>query len=134
MVVQGGFSIAFLNGGAYEYGTNKVAVNYGNLLVGSFTRLSTGTNSVHLRQLGCHAIAEPAAHPFNPGLGAGTQINASAKSDGFAPYSQQWNVNVQRELAWNTFVTAAWVGNRVIHLPSQLNKIEPDGSQIPGAG
>ena len=38
MVVQGGLNIAFLNGGAYEYGTNKVAVNYGNLLTGSFTR------------------------------------------------------------------------------------------------
>src|ERR1700736_6084226 len=27
-VVQAGFSVAFLNGGAYEYGTSKVAVNY----------------------------------------------------------------------------------------------------------
>ena len=44
-VVQAGFSVAFLNGGAYEYGTSKTAVNYGNLLVGSFTRLSGGTNS-----------------------------------------------------------------------------------------
>ncbi len=45
MVVQGGFSVAFLNGGAYEYGTSKTAVNYGNLLVGSFTRLTSGTIS-----------------------------------------------------------------------------------------
>jgi hypothetical protein len=33
-------------------------------------------------------------------------------------------VNVQRALPWSTFLTAAWVGNRVIHLPSQLNKID----------
>ena len=45
MVCRAAFAIAFLNGGAYEYGTNKVAVNYGNLLVGSFTRNSTGSNS-----------------------------------------------------------------------------------------
>ena len=43
MVLQAGFDVAFLDGGAYEYGTNKVAVNYGNLLVGSFTRNSTGS-------------------------------------------------------------------------------------------
>ncbi len=42
-VVQGGYSVAFLDGGAYEYGTNKVAVNYGNLLAGSFTRSSTNS-------------------------------------------------------------------------------------------
>ena len=51
-VVQGGFDVAFLNGGAYEYGTNKVAVNYGNLLTGSFTRNSTGSNHIVLRKLG----------------------------------------------------------------------------------
>ena len=33
----------YLDGGAYEYGTSKVAVNYGNLLVGSYTRNSTGS-------------------------------------------------------------------------------------------
>jgi outer membrane receptor protein involved in Fe transport len=33
-VLQGGFSMNFLDGGAYEYGTSKVAVNYGNLLDG----------------------------------------------------------------------------------------------------
>jgi hypothetical protein len=28
---------------------------------------------------------------------------------------------VQHELPWNTFMQVAWVGDRVIHLPSQLN-------------
>ncbi len=42
-VLQGGTSVNFLNGGAYEYGISKVAVNYGNLLVGSYTRNSTGS-------------------------------------------------------------------------------------------
>jgi hypothetical protein len=120
-VLQAGFSIAFLNGGAYEYGTNKVAVNYGNLLTGSFTRLSTTTNQSSLGSWDTTQLENPAATPFSPSLGVGTQINDFSKNDGYAPYSQQWNVNVQRELPYNTFVTAAWVGNRVIHLPSQLN-------------
>ena len=120
-VLQAGFSVAFLNGGAYEYGTNKVAVNYGNLLVGSFTRGSTGSNVSSYGSWDTNIMPNPSATPFNTGLGVGTQINDFSSVDGFAPYSQQWNINVQREMPWNVFVSAAWVGNRVIHLTSQLN-------------
>ncbi len=124
MVFQGGFSIAWLNGGAYEYGTSKVAVNYGNLLVGSFTRNNTGSNTSSYGLWDLTPLPNPAPTPFSPSLGVGTQINVLSRDFGYAPYSQQWNINVQRELPYNTFVTAAWVGNRVIHLPSQLNKID----------
>jgi Carboxypeptidase regulatory-like domain len=120
-VLQGGFSIAFLNGGAYEYGTNKVAVNYGNLLVGSFTRGSTGSTTSSYGSWDTNIMPNPTATPFNTSLGRGTQINAFSRHDGFAPYAQQWNINVQHEAPWNILVTAAWVGNRVIHLTSQLN-------------
>ncbi len=41
-VVQAGYNLAYLNGGAYEYGTSKVATSYGNLLQGSFSANSTG--------------------------------------------------------------------------------------------
>jgi hypothetical protein len=120
-VVQGGFSIAFLNGGAYEYGTSKVAVNYGNLLVGSFTRGTTGTNQSSFGSWDATQLPNPQPTPFSPSLGTGTQINDFSKNDGYAPYASQWNVNVQRRIPYDMFVTAAWVGNRVIHLPSQLN-------------
>ncbi len=121
-VVQGGFSIAFLNGGAYEYGTSKVAVNYGNLLVGSFTRNSTGTNKSAYGEWDNNPLPNPQPSTLNPSLGVGTQINAFSRNDGYAPYSQQWSVNLQRQLPADTFLTVAWVGNRVIHLPSQLNR------------
>jgi hypothetical protein len=124
MVVQGGFSIAFLNGGAYEYGTSKVAVNYNKLLVGSFTRNSTNGPSSSYGSWDTSVMPNPTATPFNPSMGAGTQINALSKNDGYAPYSQQWNLNIQREVGWNTLVTAAYVGNRVIHLPSQNNEVD----------
>ncbi|WP_263349819.1 carboxypeptidase regulatory-like domain-containing protein [Acidicapsa acidisoli] len=121
-VLQAGFSIAFLDGGAYEYGTSKIAVNDSNLLVGSFQRNSTGTNtSAYGGTWDAIPMPNPGATPFSTGLGGGQQIEAFSVNDGYAPYSQQWNVNVQRELPYNMFVTAAWVGNRVIHLPSQLN-------------
>ena len=126
MVVQGGQDVAFLNGGAYEYGTNKVAVNYGNLLTGSFTRGATGsfTSSVGSWDDSTPVIPALNPTPFSPGLGAGTQINAFSRNDGYAPYAQQWNVNIQRELPYNMFITAAYAGNRLIHLPSQNNRID----------
>ena len=123
-VIQGGFSIAFLDGGAYEYGTNKVAVNYGNLLTGSYAVNASGTNTSSPGSWDTNILPNPPATPFSPSLGVGgPQVDAFRKADNYAPYSQQWNVNVQRELPYQMFLTAAWVGNRDIHLPSQLNSI-----------
>jgi hypothetical protein len=123
-VIQAGFALAFLNGGAYEYGTNKVAVNNGNLLVGTYTRNSTGSQVPAFGSWDTNILPNPPATPFNTGLGAGTQIEAFSQNDGFAPYAQQWNVNYQRQIPYNMFLQAAWLGNRVIHLPSQLNRID----------
>jgi hypothetical protein len=126
-VIQAGFAISFLDGGAYEYGTNKVAVNDGNLLVGTYTRNSTGNSTSAVGQWDAtpNILPDPPATAFTPALGAGTQIEAfDKKKDGFAPYAEQWNVNYQRQLPYDMFLTAAWVGNRVIHLPSQLNRID----------
>jgi hypothetical protein len=124
MVLQGGLDVAFLDGGAYEYGTNKVAVNYGNLLTGSFTRSATGGVQSGFGSWDTTAIPAVNPTPFSPSLGVGTQINAFSKNDGYAPYSQQWNINLQRELPYNMFLEVAWVGNRIIHLPSQNNRID----------
>jgi hypothetical protein len=124
MVVQGGLNLAFLDGGAYEYGTNKVAVNYANLLTGSFLREAGGTTQSSFGNWDSHTIPAPAAVPFSPGIGDSLSVDAFSAKDGYAPYSQQWNLNLQRELPYNIFVMAAWAGNRVIHLPSQNNRID----------
>ena len=122
-VVQAGFALAYLNGGAYEYGTHKVAVSYGNLLTGSYNRNSSGgTNSTYGSWDG-NPLPNPPATPFSTGLGVGTQIFDFSQKDGYAPYTEQWNANVQHQLPWNTFVTLAWLGNRVIHLPSTMNPV-----------
>ena len=123
MVVQGGLNVAFLNGGAYEYGTSKVAVNYGNLLTGQYHRASSGSYSSAPGSWDANPIPAVNPTPFSTGLGGGNQIDSFSKKDGYAPYSQQWNINLQRELPYNMFLEAAWVGNRVIHLPSQNNRI-----------
>ncbi len=126
-VLQGGYAFSFLDGGAYEYGTHKVAVSYGNLLTGSYSRNSTGSNNSAYGSWDNNPMPYPAPTPFSPTLGLGTQIFDFSQDAGYAPYAQQWNINLQHQLPWNTFLTAAWVGNRVIHLDAQLNPV----SQLP---
>jgi hypothetical protein len=129
-VVQAGYSMSFLNGGAYEYGSSKVAVSYGNLLQGQFSRNSTNSTTPGYGSWDGNPIPAPAAVSFNPALGMGTTIRAfDPKVVGRAPYVQQWSFNVQRSLPWNVFLTVAYVGNRAVHLTGQLNPLnQPDPS------
>jgi hypothetical protein len=123
-VLQGGLSMNFLNGGAYEYGISKVAVNYGNLLLGSFQRNSTGSTSPGFGSWDNTVLPSPGPTPFSPTIANGTSINAFDPSfDGIAPYDIVWSIGVQRELPYNMFLTANYTGNRGNHLPSQLNPI-----------
>ena len=122
-VLQGGFSMNFLDGGAYEYGTNKVAVNYGNLLVGSFSRPSTGTTTSAFGSWDTNILPAPAPIPFSPTIGNGTFINAFSKTDGEVPYDVVWSLGIQRELPGQMLISANYTGNRANHLPSNLNPI-----------
>jgi len=70
-VLQGGTSMNYLNGGAYEYGISKVAVNYGNLLVGSFSRNSTNGTTPALGSWDTNILPTPASTPFSPDPSAG---------------------------------------------------------------
>ncbi len=129
-VFQAGYSLAYLDGGAYEYGTNKVAVSYGNLLQGSFQRNSTGGVTPGYGSWDTQVLPAPASAALNPALGLGTTIRAfDPNQDNRAPYTQQWNFQLQRQLPFNLFLNVAFIGNRVVHLPSQLNPIkQPDPS------
>jgi hypothetical protein len=123
-VLQSGFSVNFLSGGAYEYGTSKVAVNYGNLLLGSFTRTSTGSPVAGFGSWDSNFLPIPGPTPFSTTVGNGTSINAFDRyNNGVAPYDAVWNIGIQRELPANMFLTANYTGNRANRLPSQLNPI-----------
>ncbi len=123
-VLQGGFSVNFLNGGAYEYGISKVAVNYGNLLLGSFTRPSTGSTNPGFGSFDTGLLPSPAPTPFTPTVGNATTINGfDPNFDGVTPYDAVWNVGIQRELPSSMFLTANYTGNRANRLPAQLNPV-----------
>ena len=120
-VVQGGLSWNYLDGGAYEYGTSKVAVNYANLLTGSFNRSSTGTTTAGFGSWDSNILPVPAPVPFSNSLGIAQPINAFSPTDGIAPYVISWSIGIQRELPSNMLLSAHYVGNRANFLPAQLN-------------
>lgn len=123
-VLQGGISMNFLDGGAYEYGTSKVAVNYGNLLDGSTNYTSTGLTTPGFGNWDTQSLPLPAATPFSSGLGVHGNIDSfNPAKDGAAPYDIVWNVGIQRQLPGQMFVSASYTGNRANRLTSQLNPI-----------
>jgi hypothetical protein len=53
------------------------------------------------------------------------------------PYSQQWNLTIERELSQGIFVSAAYVGNKGTRLPSNLqplNRLNPNDARIQALG
>lgn len=122
-VLQSGFSMNYLDGGAYEFGTNKVAVSYGNLLQGVYQRLSNNSNAPGYGSWDNQALPFPTPVAFGPTIGNGATIHAFNRDAGIAPSMATWNAGIQRELPWNLLMTASYVGNKVNHLPSELNPI-----------
>lgn len=59
----------------------------------------------------------------------GESINVqTTRRDVDSPYNQMWNVAVQRQLARNLVVEAAYVGSQGVHLPMQtlnINQLDP---------
>jgi Carboxypeptidase regulatory-like domain/TonB dependent receptor len=121
-VVRGGYGLVHLNGGAFEFGTDKISANYGSVLAGTYSVASNGTNTPAYGQWDARTLPIPPATPLTPQIGDGTGIlHVFARNDGGAPYTQSYNLGVQRELPWNLLLSVDYVGNRSIHLPAALN-------------
>jgi Carboxypeptidase regulatory-like domain len=121
-VLRSGFFLSILNGGAYAPGDNRVTQDYDIILNGTFFRNSNGTNVPAYGSWDTNVIPPSLPVPFSPSVGNGSILYGfDVKKSGQWPYNEAWNVSVERNIAWNMFLTAAYVGNRDIHLPSQLN-------------
>jgi len=131
-VVLGGFAFNYLDGGAYEYGVNKVAVNYGSLLGGIFNVNSLGSNVPGFGQWDGQSIPSPAATTFTDRsfLNSTGVLRQFGKDPGKIPYTEAWNAGIQRELPGNLFLSVAYIGNRSLHLPSLLNPINQTNPQF----
>jgi len=121
-VVRAGGYITTLDGGAYEFGTSFAASFMSSLLAGTYLRNSSGGNVPGVGSWDSNPLPFPQATPFNASIGNGGVIFAfDPKKVGRAPYLSAWNAGIQRELPWKMFLTASYVGNRAIHLPSTLS-------------
>ncbi|HEY6443240.1 MAG TPA: carboxypeptidase regulatory-like domain-containing protein [Candidatus Acidoferrales bacterium] len=76
-------------------------------------------NNVVNNSIGCTSLGDGV--PFN------TQV---------APYQEQWNLNIQRELGRGTILTVGYVGSRGVHLFAQenLNPSLTSTAAAPGCG
>jgi len=120
-VLQGGFYVTMLVGGAYDYGTSQVASFMASLLEGQYLRTSNGSSVPSYGNWDTNPLPLPTSVPFSPSIANGGVIFAfDPQESGTAPYVQAWNLNVQRQLPWDMLLTVAYVGNRAIHLPSSL--------------
>lgn len=121
-VLSGGYALTFLDGGAYEFGTNKTANNYGNVLAGLNQTPSSQTNVANYGSWDTHILANPGATPLTATLGNGAGVLHPFQKSGISqPYSQMYDLGIQRELPWNLFTAITYVGNHGVHLPSALN-------------
>ncbi len=129
-VIQAGAFIAYLNGGAYEMGSSRVAQTMGTLLDGEFTRVATGSNVPGYGNWATSPLPAPPPVPFNPSMANGHPIYYFNSNAGLAPYDQAWSMNLQRQLPWDMFLNVAYVGNRVVRLPSGMNPINQPNPSI----
>ena len=124
-VFLGGYAINFLDQGPYEYGNNKISVDYGSLSNGFIAVNSNNSNVPGYGEWDGHPLGVPTALPFSPTLFNGQNIGLYefSKNPGPDSYVQMWNIGVQRELPHNILLSASYVGNRAVHLLSMLNPI-----------
>jgi hypothetical protein len=134
-VIRGGYGIFFV--------PNYVSfgLNPNNDLVNDAT---TGYNGTIDGTHPINTIATPFLPEVVPPVGRtlgtlGTQqyatqvvqnVTIANLGDHPAAYLQQWNLNIQRDLPWNFFVSAAYVGSKGTHLESYSQQVDQIGDNF----
>jgi Carboxypeptidase regulatory-like domain len=124
-VVLGGVSFYWLDTGAFEYGVNKVAVNYGNNLNGVVSIGSAGPTVPGFGQWDTTSLPPLPAVGFSPTFFNGTSILGGAQVHELPrsvnqAYDEQLVIGVQRELPFNMFFSGNYVHTHDVHLPATL--------------
>lgn len=125
-VLLGGLSWYWLDTGAFEYGVNKVAVNYGNNLNGT---VSIGQGAAQIPgggQWDTSPLPPLPSRPFSPEFFNGTSILGGAQVHELPQhvnqaYNEQFTLGIQRELPWNMFLSVSGVHTHDLHLPATLH-------------
>jgi hypothetical protein len=123
-VVLGGYSINFLDEGPYEFGNNKLSVDYGSLSAGQIVVNGNGNNIPAYGIWDGNPLGVPSLTAFSPTLFNATgPLFQFSKNPGPNAYIQMWSAGVQRELPGNMLLSVSYIGNKALHLTSMLNPI-----------
>jgi hypothetical protein len=117
-----------LNGGASEFGTNKVVQGFSNGLVTNLTYISPNGGVTP----GYGSLDAPGPSlvppPFSASAGNNQSVHYLAPYQGEVPYLQNWMIGLQRELPGGIVISPSYVGNKVLRMPSaleNLNQLNP---------
>jgi hypothetical protein len=125
-VLLGGVSWYWLDTGSFEYGVNKVAVNYGNNLNGLVSIGQPAPQIPGLGQWDKNPLPSLPALGFSPGFFNGTSILGGGQVHELPrqvnqAYDEQFVLGIQRELPWNMFLSVSGVHTHDVHLPATLH-------------
>jgi hypothetical protein len=122
--ISAGFSINHLNGGPYDFGNNKLSLQYGTLLDGIYNINSNSSNIPGVGNWDIHPLPLPGPTPFtSTGFNGTGVLHQFSKNPGAYPYGEYWNIGIQRELPYDMLMSIAYVGNHGVHLGSMVNPI-----------
>jgi hypothetical protein len=125
-VLLAGLSFSFLNSGAFEYGTNLVAVKFGNSLNG-FVGFDGQGQFPGFGQWDNKALPSPSKPTFSPEFFNGSNVSEIHRHIDQA-YNELLSIGVQRELPWNMFTSVSYIHSHDLHLPAALlrrNQLNP---------
>jgi hypothetical protein len=122
-VILGGVSMYWLDTGAFEYGVNKVAVNYGNNLNGVVAIGQPAPQIPGFGEWDTNVLPPLPAVGFSPTFFNGVDITGFAQVHELPRqvnqgYDEQFLVGIQRELPFNFFLSANYVHTHDLHLPA----------------
>jgi Carboxypeptidase regulatory-like domain len=125
-VLLGGVSWYWLDTGSFEYGVNKVAVNYGNNLNGLVSIGQSAPQIPGFGQWDTNSLPPLPSRGFSPGFFNGTSILGGGQVHELPrhinqAYDEQFIIGIQRELPWNMFLSVSGVHTHDIHLPATLH-------------
>lgn len=126
--IRSGYGISYFQTGAYGGGNNTNFMN-------GYWIDNTVASQDQLSPAFTFADGFPASQTIVPpflspslGVGSGVVVNYWAPSAGRAGYSQNWNFNIQRQLATNLALDVGYVGSKGTNLPARtdINQLHPD--------
>ncbi|MFN7934261.1 MAG: carboxypeptidase regulatory-like domain-containing protein [Bryobacteraceae bacterium] len=130
MVLRGGYGLFFAPSLRSAAGTVS---NTGYRSDSSYVAALDGvTPSTYLRDPFPTGFTPVSGSSLGLLTGIGSPLNAELLGDNTVPYSQNWNLNVQRQLPGSILVEAAYVGSRGLHLNQSgendynLNQLTPE--------